>query len=110
MLIMCVLSYSEMSMSQYMASDGAEHAKPAYPSLGLGNSFSFKFKDREGHVHRFNMGKFVKLAWQPCDKNRVKFFFDPITRIFSNFNFGPKLLEKRKRCRFMPCECPILAL
>ncbi|KAL7141926.1 hypothetical protein ABFS83_08G087800 [Erythranthe nasuta] len=49
-------THSEISMSQYVASDGTEHAKSAYPSLGLGNSFSFKFKDNNGRVHRFNYG------------------------------------------------------
>ncbi|KAL6542493.1 CBS domain-containing protein cbscbspb3 [Orobanche minor] len=49
---------SEMSMSQYVpsGSDATEHAKSAYPSLGLGNSFSFKFKDHKGRVHRFSFG------------------------------------------------------
>ncbi|KAL8045043.1 hypothetical protein ABFX02_08G086500 [Erythranthe guttata] len=47
---------SEISMSQYVASEGTEHAKSAYPSLGLGNTFSFKFKDNNGRVHRFNYG------------------------------------------------------
>ncbi|EPS59555.1 hypothetical protein M569_15250, partial [Genlisea aurea] len=49
-------THSEMSMSQYMASDAAEHAKSSYPSLGLGTSFSFKFEDHKGRVHRFNSG------------------------------------------------------
>ncbi|KAK4490641.1 hypothetical protein RD792_001331 [Penstemon davidsonii] len=49
-------THSEMSMSQYMTSDATEQAKSAYPSLGLGNSFSFKFEDRKGRVHRFNFG------------------------------------------------------
>ncbi|KAH6791351.1 CBS / octicosapeptide/Phox/Bemp1 domains-containing protein [Perilla frutescens var. frutescens] len=49
-------SQSEMSMSQYVASEVPEHQKPAYTSVGLENSFSFKFKDLEGHVHRFNFG------------------------------------------------------
>ncbi|XP_073288459.1 CBS domain-containing protein CBSCBSPB3-like isoform X2 [Primulina huaijiensis] len=49
-------THSEMSMSQYMASDGIEQIKPSYTSLGLGNSFSFKFEDQQGHVHRLNSG------------------------------------------------------
>lgn len=36
--------------------DAAELGKSTYPSLGLGNSFSFKFEDRKGRVHRFNLG------------------------------------------------------
>jgi len=47
---------SEMSMSALNASDGTEHGKSAYPSLGLGNSFAFKFEDRKGRVHRLNFG------------------------------------------------------
>ncbi|OMP01156.1 Phox/Bem1p [Corchorus olitorius] len=44
-------------MSAMMASDGAENGKlSSYPSLGLGNSFAFKFEDLKGRVHRFNCG------------------------------------------------------
>ncbi|CAI9766465.1 unnamed protein product [Fraxinus pennsylvanica] len=49
-------THSEMSMSQFMASDAMEPGKSAYPSLGLGNSFAYKFKDHKGRVHRFNFG------------------------------------------------------
>ncbi|XP_073038465.1 CBS domain-containing protein CBSCBSPB3-like isoform X3 [Primulina eburnea] len=49
-------THSEMSMSQYMASEGTEHTKATYPSLGFGSSFSFKFVDHKGRVHRFNFG------------------------------------------------------
>lgn len=47
---------SEMSMSQLMTSDGTETGKSGYPSLGLGNSFAFKFEDSKRRVHRFNFG------------------------------------------------------
>lgn len=40
-----------------MASDVGEQAKFTYPSLGLGNSFAFKFEDRKGRVHRLNSGE-----------------------------------------------------
>ncbi|XP_021900518.1 LOW QUALITY PROTEIN: CBS domain-containing protein CBSCBSPB3-like [Carica papaya] len=43
-------------MSAMMQSDGAETAKQSYPSLGLGNSFAFKFEDLKGRMHRFNCG------------------------------------------------------
>ncbi|KAL5704377.1 CBS domain-containing protein cbscbspb3 [Ranunculus cassubicifolius] len=36
--------------------DGMGSGNFNYPSLGLGNSFSFKFEDRKGRVHRFNFG------------------------------------------------------
>ncbi|KAK4393741.1 CBS domain-containing protein CBSCBSPB3 [Sesamum angolense] len=49
-------THSDMSMPQYATSEGVEPAKSTYPSLGLGNSFSFKFKDQKGRVHRFNFG------------------------------------------------------
>ncbi|XP_073277812.1 CBS domain-containing protein CBSCBSPB3-like isoform X1 [Primulina huaijiensis] len=49
-------THSEMSMSQYMALEGTEHTKATYPSLGFGSSFSFKFVDHKGRVHRFNFG------------------------------------------------------
>lgn len=47
---------SEMSVSVLNASDAAELGKSTYPSLGLGNSFAFKFEDHKGRVHRFNIG------------------------------------------------------
>ncbi|KAL1814108.1 hypothetical protein ACET3Z_024173 [Daucus carota] len=47
---------SEMSASVLNASDAAELGKTTYPSLGLGNSFAFKFEDHKGRVHRFNLG------------------------------------------------------
>ncbi|XP_050379586.1 CBS domain-containing protein CBSCBSPB3 isoform X3 [Argentina anserina] len=47
-------------MSAMMASDAGEQAKFNYPSLGLGNSFAFKFEDRKGRVHRFNSVSGVK--------------------------------------------------
>lgn len=47
---------SEMSMSQLMMSEGTEAGKSGYPSLGLGNTFSFKFDDLKGRAHRFNFG------------------------------------------------------
>lgn len=47
---------SERSMSVLNASDPAELGKLTYPSLGLGNSFTFKFEDKKGRVHRFNLG------------------------------------------------------
>ncbi|XP_059283743.1 CBS domain-containing protein CBSCBSPB3 [Lycium ferocissimum] len=47
---------SEMSMSQLMMSEGTEAGKSGYPSLGLGNTFAFKFDDLKGRVHRFNYG------------------------------------------------------
>ncbi|XP_038881897.1 CBS domain-containing protein CBSCBSPB3-like [Benincasa hispida] len=37
-------------MSAFMASEGTLN----YPSLGLGNSFAFKFEDLKGRVHRVN--------------------------------------------------------
>ncbi|KAL6992991.1 CBS domain-containing protein cbscbspb3 [Sarracenia purpurea var. burkii] len=46
---------SELSMSALNASDGTEHGK-SYPSLGLGNSFPFKFVDHKGRMHRLNFG------------------------------------------------------
>ncbi|KAL0544462.1 hypothetical protein IC582_019577 [Cucumis melo] len=39
-------------MSAFMASEGTLN----YPSLGLGNSFAFKFEDLKGRVHRVNCG------------------------------------------------------
>ena len=40
-----------------MASDATEHGRNVYPSLGLGNSFAFKFEDIKGRVHRLNCGE-----------------------------------------------------
>lgn len=46
-------SHSEMSAA-LMASEGTDMGK--YPTLGLGSSFSYKFEDPKGRVHRFNFG------------------------------------------------------
>lgn len=50
-----------MSMSGLNTLDGSEPAKSTYPSLGLGNSFAFKFEDLKGRVHRFNFGELFYL-------------------------------------------------
>lgn len=46
-----------------MASDGTEQGKlGSYPSLGLGNSFAFKFEDLKGRLHRVNCGKWSRTG------------------------------------------------
>ncbi|KAJ8765332.1 hypothetical protein K2173_012029 [Erythroxylum novogranatense] len=45
---------TQSEMSALMTSDATETGKFQYPSLGLGNSFAFKFEDPKGRVHRFN--------------------------------------------------------
>ncbi|KAJ4835024.1 CBS domain-containing protein cbscbspb3 [Turnera subulata] len=45
---------TQSEMSGLMPPDGMELGR--YPSLGLGNSFTFKFEDRKGRVHRVNCG------------------------------------------------------
>lgn len=52
-----------MSMSQLMMSEGAEAGKSGYPSLGLGNTFAFKFVDLKGRVNRFNFGECCRLYY-----------------------------------------------
>ncbi|KAK6259201.1 hypothetical protein SCA6_013675 [Theobroma cacao] len=48
---------TQSEMSAIMASDGGDAGKlSSYPSLGLGNTFAFKFEDLKGRVHRFNCG------------------------------------------------------
>ncbi|KAJ7945141.1 CBS domain-containing protein [Quillaja saponaria] len=47
-------THSEVSAQ--MTSDGTEHWKYTYPSVGSGNSISFKFEDLKGRVHRVNSG------------------------------------------------------
>lgn len=47
---------TQSELSAVMAADGAEPGRNMYPSLGLGNSFAFKFEDIKGRVHRFNCG------------------------------------------------------
>lgn len=58
---------SEMSMSAVNPSDGTELGR--YPSLGLGNSFAFKFADHKDRVHRLyfgteNLGELVSAVMQ----------------------------------------------
>ncbi|KAI4336478.1 hypothetical protein L6164_015000 [Bauhinia variegata] len=43
-------------VSALMTSEGTETAKSTYPSVGFGNSFTFKFEDPKGRVHRINCG------------------------------------------------------
>lgn len=40
-----------------MASEHTETGKYKYPLL-VGNTFSFKFEDQNGHIHRFNCGQY----------------------------------------------------
>ncbi|KAF3439299.1 hypothetical protein FNV43_RR17575 [Rhamnella rubrinervis] len=47
---------TQSEMSGLMTNDGTENGKFTYPSLGLGNSFAFKFEDLKGRVHRLNCG------------------------------------------------------
>ncbi|XP_012572211.1 CBS domain-containing protein CBSCBSPB3-like isoform X2 [Cicer arietinum] len=49
-------SDTHSEVSGLMTSDGADTAKSAYHSMGFGNSFTFKFEDPNGRVHRFNCG------------------------------------------------------
>ncbi|CAA6660593.1 unnamed protein product [Spirodela intermedia] len=41
-------------LSALMSSEVGEAGRLTYPSLGLGNSFAFKFEDQKGRVHRCN--------------------------------------------------------
>lgn len=52
-------------LSALMASDGTDGKFP-YPSLGLGNSFAFKFEDLRGRMHRINCGKWQSKATYHC--------------------------------------------
>ncbi|KAA3475558.1 CBS domain-containing protein CBSCBSPB3-like [Gossypium australe] len=48
---------TQSEVSAILTSEGADAGRlSSYPSLGLGNSFCFKFEDRKGRVHRFNFG------------------------------------------------------
>ncbi|KAE8665999.1 CBS domain-containing protein CBSCBSPB3 [Hibiscus syriacus] len=48
---------TQSEISAIMTSEGADAGKlSSYPSLGLGNSFYFKFEDPKGRVHRFSFG------------------------------------------------------
>ncbi|CAN1216145.1 CBS domain-containing protein CBSCBSPB3 [Linum perenne] len=48
---------TQSEMSVLMTSDVPELGK-SFPSFGLGNSFSFKFVDLKGRIHRINWGKY----------------------------------------------------
>lgn len=45
-------------ISGQLTLDGADTTKSTYQSAGFGNSFTFKFKDLNGQVHRFNCGEY----------------------------------------------------
>jgi len=53
------IAYSEMSATM-VASEGVDLGKCS--SIGFGNSFSFKFVDSKGRVHRFFCGKYHHFA------------------------------------------------
>ncbi|PSS36081.1 CBS domain-containing protein [Actinidia chinensis var. chinensis] len=76
---------SEMSMSALNTSDGTEHGKSTYPSLGLGNSYAFKFEDRKGRIHRLNygtenLGELVTAVLERigavCDQDRPQLLYE----------------------------------
>nr|XP_043633732.1 CBS domain-containing protein CBSCBSPB3 [Erigeron canadensis] len=79
-------SQSEMSMSAIMTSDAVDLGRLPYPSLGLGNSFAFKFEDLRGRVHRFtfgteNLGELVSAVAQrmgggSLDQNLPQLLYD----------------------------------
>ncbi|KAL6297339.1 hypothetical protein ACE6H2_005481 [Prunus campanulata] len=56
---------TQSELSALMASDGTDGKFP-YPSLGLGNSFAFKFEDLRGRMHRINCGKWQWKATFHC--------------------------------------------
>ncbi|XP_027344166.1 CBS domain-containing protein CBSCBSPB3-like isoform X2 [Abrus precatorius] len=67
-------SDTHSEVSGLMTSDGADTSKSAYQSTGFGNSFSFKFEDLNGLVHRFNCGienldELVSAVTQRVDVN-----------------------------------------
>ncbi|KAL8200072.1 hypothetical protein R6Q57_011411 [Mikania cordata] len=75
-------SQSDMSMSAVMTSDVVDGGR-SYPSLGLGNSFAFKFEDLRGRVHRFNFGsenlcELVSAVAQRMggDQNNLQLLYD----------------------------------
>ncbi|MFS8035233.1 putative CBS domain-containing protein CBSCBSPB [Helianthus anomalus] len=78
-------SHSEMSMSAIMTSDTVDGGR-SYPSLGLGNTFAFKFEDLRGRVHRFNfgtenLGELVSAVTQRMgggsgDQNKLQLLYD----------------------------------
>ncbi|XP_057729707.1 CBS domain-containing protein CBSCBSPB3-like [Arachis stenosperma] len=47
---------TQSEVSGIMNSDGADTAKSTYQSVGHGNSFTFKFEDPNGRVHRVTCG------------------------------------------------------
>lgn len=63
-------------MSQLMMSEGTEAGKSGYPSLGLGNTFAFKFEDLKGRVHRFSFGEccidFITLCTRNVNQHFVE--------------------------------------
>ncbi|KAH6791355.1 CBS / octicosapeptide/Phox/Bemp1 domains-containing protein [Perilla frutescens var. frutescens] len=68
-------THSEMSMSQYVASDATEHMKSSYP---VGNSFSFKLKDHKGRTE--SLAELVSAVTQrvgaPDDKKRPQLLYE----------------------------------
>ncbi|XP_042515578.1 CBS domain-containing protein CBSCBSPB3-like isoform X2 [Macadamia integrifolia] len=72
-------------MSALMASECTDASNFMHRPLGLGNSFTFKFQDRKGRVHRFNCGtehldELVSAVMQRIGsdnvQNRPQFFYE----------------------------------
>jgi CBS domain-containing protein len=61
-------------ISGQLTLDGADTTKSTYQSAGFGNSYSFKFEDLNGQVHRFNCGSEHQEDQKPLKvlKNRPK--------------------------------------
>lgn len=55
-------------ISGLVASDGADTAKSGYQSMSFGNSFSFKFEDLNGRVHRLNCGNYLDEGIEKTEK------------------------------------------
>lgn len=55
--LLLILQDVVSEMSAVLPSEVPESGKSSYPPLGLGTSFTFKFEDLKGRVHRVNSGK-----------------------------------------------------
>ncbi|RYR19100.1 hypothetical protein Ahy_B03g063774 isoform A [Arachis hypogaea] len=67
-------SDTHSELSSHMTADGTERGKSPVQHIDLGNTFSFKLEDFNGHVHRFNCGtehldELVSIVMQRVELN-----------------------------------------
>jgi hypothetical protein len=92
-------------ISGQLTLDGADTTKSTYQSAGFGNSYSFKFEDLNGQVHRFNCGEWTS-SWEKLCYNLNILIVSVATNILCikprpcNFSLFPTMFYTYKNLQF----------